>query len=120
MTTRAAEILADFMKGEPKPSKFGNRKTTVDGITFASGREARRYGTLKLMERAGEITDLKLQPRFPLTVNGKLVATYVGDFEFVTRAGVRVVEDSKGFRTPEFIIKSRLFEAIHGFPVREV
>jgi len=107
-----------------RPSnKFGNRKTVVDGITFASAKEARRYGELKLLERAGEIQGLSLQPRFPLRVNGKLVCTYVGDFLYVEAADPArdpVVEDAKGFKTPEYKLKAKLFEALHGFPIREV
>lgn len=118
--TRAAQALAAALAEQPKPSKYRNRKTKVDGITFASAREARRYGQLKLMERAGEITDLVLQPKFPLDVNGKPVCRYVADFGYRTRTGARIVEDAKGFRTKEYAIKAMLFAAIHGFPITEV
>lgn len=106
-------------------NKYGNRRTEVDGISFASAKEARRYGELKLLERAGGIVELQIQPRFPLVVNGVKVCTYVGDFSYwPTNAsgvlGERVVEDAKGFKTPEFKLKAKLFQAIHGFPVREV
>lgn len=104
-----------------RPLKFGNKPTLVDGIRFASKREAARYSELKLMERAGEISDLVLQPRYPLLVNGLKVATYVADFRYRDLGlDAVVVEDAKGFRTPDFILKSKLFEALHGFPVREV
>jgi dsDNA-binding SOS-regulon protein len=63
-------------------SKYGAVRTEVDGISFASKKEARRYSELKLLERAGEIADLQLQPRFPLTVNGVRVCTYVADFQY--------------------------------------
>jgi hypothetical protein len=102
--------------------KFGNKPTEVDGITFASKKEAKRYGELKLLLRAGEISDLKVQPAFPLDVNGTPICRYVGDFEYV-RDGLRVVEDVKSPITrkhPVFRIKAKLFEAIHGFPVTEV
>lgn len=107
------------------PSKYGNRRTVVDNISFASAKEARRYAELKLLERAGEITDLRLQPRFPLKVNDALVTTYVADFAYRhTFHGAimaqEIIEDAKGFRTDVFIIKSRLFAAIHGFQIREV
>lgn len=108
------------------PTKYGNRKTVVDGITFASAKEARRYGELKLMERAGLVRLLTLQPRYPLKVNDKLVCTYVADFSYSTAngegggIGKMIVEDAKGFKTPEYKLKAKLFEALFGFPIVEV
>jgi hypothetical protein len=101
-------------------SKYGNRRVSVDGINFASKKEAARYGELKLLQGVGEITDLKLQPRYPLKVNGKLVCTYVADFEYQDGPLSVVVEDVKGHKTEVYKIKAKLFEALHGFPVREV
>src|SRR5690606_369436 len=65
----SAKEYRDAFAKERKPSKYRNVRTTVDGITFDSKREAERYGELKTMEAAGVISDLELQPRFPLTVN---------------------------------------------------
>ena len=107
-----------------RASKFGNVKTVIGDLTFDSKKEAVRYGELRLLERAGEIANLKLQPRYPLVVNGKRVCTYVGDFSFDERGSegvwTPVVEDAKGFRTREYITKAKLFEALNGFPIREV
>lgn len=104
-----------------RASKYSAVRTEVDGITFASKKEARRYGELKLLERAGVIKDLELQKRFPLKVNGHLVCTYVSDFVYHDNVlGHRIVEDAKGHRTREYITKSRLFEAVHGFRIVEV
>jgi len=98
-----------------KRSKYRNQPTEVDGIRFASKREARRYCDLKLLEKAGEIAGLRLQPRFPLIVNNIHVCTYVGDFAYLDRNTDReVVEDTKGVRTKEFIIKAKLFHALYG------
>lgn len=105
-----------------RPAKYGNKPTFVDGIRFSSKHEATRYSELRLLERAGDIGALRLQPRYKLVVNGKHVCTYVGDFEYFPadpRLGV-VVEDAKGFKTPEYKLKAKLFEALHGFPIREV
>jgi hypothetical protein len=88
----------------------------VDGISFASKKEARRYGELRLMERAGMIDNLALQPRFPLLVNGELVCTYVADFAYNTKTA-RVVEDAKGVQTPEFKLKRKLMKAALGIDV---
>lgn len=103
-------------------SKYGNVVTERDGIKFHSAKEARRYGELKLLERAGEVYGLRLQPRFPLEVNGKLICTYVGDFEYSPKdiKDRPIVEDAKGFRTPEYKLKAKLFEALFGFPIVEV
>lgn len=101
--------------------KYRNVPTIVDGIKFASKREAVRYSQLKLLERAGEISELRLQPRYPLTVNGLHVCTYVGDFEY-RDAGTEllVTEDAKGVRTRDFINKSKLFHALYGREVQLV
>lgn len=93
-------------------SKFHAKPVEIDGHKFASRKEGRRYGELKLMERAGQITDLTLQPRFPLRVNGQLICTYVGDFLFGER-GKKICEDTKGFKTRDYINKRKLFCALH-------
>lgn len=101
------------------PSKYRNQPTIIDGIRFASRREGRRYSELKLLERAGQIKDLKLQVPFPLDVNGKPVTRYVADFTY-TEGGELVVEDAKGFRTDVYRLKANLFAALKGFEIREV
>lgn len=101
----------------PAP-KYRAKRTTVDGITFASKKEAKRYGQLRELEQAGRIVGLVLQPRFPLKVNGLLVTTYVADFEY-SEGGVRVVEDVKGFRTRDYILKRKMMLAVYGIEVRE-
>jgi hypothetical protein len=64
-------------------NKYGARKTVVDGVTFASAKEAARYAQLRTLERAGLVKGLILQPRFPIVINGVKVCTYVADFEFI-------------------------------------
>lgn len=101
--------------------KYHAIPTEVEGIRFASRLEARRYQELRLMERAGEIRDLELQPRYPLRVNGRLICTYVADFKYWDmRDGRRVVEDAKGVRTSTYKIKAKLMAAVHGIEVEEV
>jgi hypothetical protein len=118
-------------------SKYGAIRTTVGGITFASKKEAARYGELKLLEQAGDIEGLELQPKFPLTTQlttgtvlgaGKALAGkypvighYVGDFQyFDLRTTERVVEDVKGFKTPLYRWKKRHVEAQYGIEIREI
>lgn len=96
----------------PSYSKFRNKPTTVDGIRFASKLEAKRYGELKLLERAGAIRGLELQPRFKLSVDGHLICEYRGDFGYHEKQQ-RVVEDTKGYCTPDYIIKAKLMRAIY-------
>jgi len=73
------ELLAEGKKGK---SKYKNRKTVVDNIEFDSEREAARYGELKLLLLAGEITDLELQVPYEIEVNGVPVCTYIADFRY--------------------------------------
>ena len=66
-------------------SKYRNIKTTVDGITFDSKKEAARYGTLKLRERAKDISELRCQVRYNIELNGVKLFAYVADsFMFLT------------------------------------
>ena len=93
-------------------SKYHAIRTTIDGITFASRREAERYQELKLLQMAGEITDLKLQPRFRLmdATNTDRGVDYIADFMY-TENGVQVVEDVKGVQTRVFRIKAKMFKS---------
>ena len=101
-------------------SKFNAVKTYVDGILFDSKWEAKRYSLLKIREKAGEISDLKLQVSFPLIINDIKVATYISDFTYYDLINnSKVVEDSKGFLTPEYKIKKKLMKAIFDIDVLE-
>ena len=93
-------------------NKYRNKPVKIDGIRFASIAEGRRYSELKLLERAKEIRALELQPSYPLSVNGHHICTYIADFRYFER-GRTVVEDVKGFKTPEYEIKSKLFMALN-------
>jgi hypothetical protein len=108
----------------PKPSKYRNRKVTVGELSFDSVKEANRFAQLQLMERAGNVANLRRQVRYPLIVNGAKVCTYVADHVYDEKIGpdewAPIVEDVKGYRTDIYRLKAKLFEAIHGFPVREV
>ena len=100
-------------------SKYGNEKAAVDGIVFDSKREARRYKELRLMEAAGEITGLRLQPEYELIPRYKKDGhtirrtIYRADFEYRTRDGREIVEDVKGFKTDVYKLKKRLFEYLY-------
>jgi hypothetical protein len=98
----------------------------VDGIRFASKSEGRRYRELKLRERAGDLTDLEIQPEYPIEVlnpaNGEaiLCGVYRADFRYLDRSGKSVIEDVKGMRTPIYKLKKKLVEALYGIRIVEV
>ena len=108
--------------------KYGNRKTEMDGITFDSAKEARRYAELKLMEKAGLISGLRRQVPYQLLPaqkrDGKVVerpVLYLADFVY-TENGDEVVEDVKSpaTRTKEYIIKRKMMLWEFGIRVKEV
>jgi hypothetical protein len=109
-------------------NKFGNKKTVVDGITFDSKKEAKRYQELKLLERAKIIRNLMLQQVFELIpsveLNGRKTQPmrYVADFTYFddSKDGEFIVEDVKGFRTKEYKMKRHLMKWKHNIEVLEV
>ena len=107
-------------------NKYHSRKITRNGITFDSLKEYRRFCELSLLEKAGAITELKRQVKYELIpsqkINGKVVeraCAYVADFVY-KQNGQTVVEDTKGFRTKDYIIKRKLMLYIHKIKIREV
>lgn len=109
--------------GGGRRPKFGSVAVEIDGRRFASKREGIRYVALSLLLRAGKISDLKIQPRYQLVVNGVAVATYIADFEYLdNESGRLVVEDVKSAptRTPVYLIKKKLMKALHGVDIVEV
>ena len=108
--------------------KYKSVKTEVDGILFDSKKEANRWKELKLLEDAGEISHLQRQVKYELIpsqrMDGKVVerpCTYIADFVYHKLGSNEVVvEDTKGFRTPDYIIKRKLMLQVHGIRIREV
>jgi len=102
-------------------SKFNNTKVVVDGKTFDSRLEYRRFKDLLLMEKAGQIRDLRDHVKFPLMVGDELIGYYEADaVYFDCEKNCKVVEDAKGRRTPLFSWKARHFKAQHGYAITEV
>ena len=102
-------------------SKYGNRKLKApDGQVFDSVKEFHRWGCLRLLERAGRITDLKRQVTFELIPKqqGERACTYVADFTYYEN-GQYVVEDCKGFKTDVYRIKKKLMLWVHGIHIKE-
>jgi hypothetical protein len=107
-------------------NKYRNRKTGG----YDSRRESRRAFELKILERKGEISGLKEQVRYELIPSiyegeGKnrrcieRACSYVADFIYIDKNGALAVEDTKGFRTPDYIIKRKLMLHVHGIKITE-
>ena len=94
-----------------KPPKYRNQPTIIDGVRFASKKEAERYKILSLLESQGRINNLRLQPRIPLMVNGVKIGHYVADFEYKMNDKI-VVEDvkSSATKTPVYKLKKKILE----------
>ena len=105
-------------------SKYHNTKTTLDGITFDSKKEATRYAELKLLSRSGLIQNLRLQVPFELIPKqqGERSVKYIADFVY-TENGETVAEDTKSEITranPTYILKRKLLLWVHGLRIKEV
>lgn len=120
-------------------SKYGNKKAKYDGILFDSRKERHRYINLMTLQRAGEISDLRLQVPYQLlpavyeTVEKQLktkvklvekcvqrAVHYIADFVYKDKDGNVVVEDAKGVRTKEYILKKKMMRALLGIEIKEV
>jgi ribosomal protein S8 len=118
---KGAGLIRDYKTVEvvnnPKKPKFGNVKTELDGIIFDSAKEARRYVELRYLMNAGEITDLKLQVEYKLSV-----CKYVCDFQY-QKNGETIVEDVKSRHTrklPVYRMKKKMMKAELGIDIKEV
>lgn len=122
-------------------NKYGNKKVTIDGMTFDSKKEAQHYLNLKLLEKGGVIENLQTQVKYVL-----IPAQYEGTGEYYTKGkhkgeekkrlvekecayyadfvyeqdGETIVEDTKGMRTDKYIIKRKLMLWVHKIKIREV
>ena len=120
-------------------NKYRNRKVYSDGMMFDSRREARRYHELMILQKSGKIKDLQRQVPFllipdqrePDTIGkrgaihkGRVIErkiTYIADFCYYnSESGEMVVEDAKGFRTPEYRIKKKMMLYFHGIRIKEI
>lgn len=113
-TSTTQEIRA-VQKGK---SKMGNVKVELDGYTFDSKKECRRYVELRMLQTIGEIKDLRLQVPYELNEGGSHSLKYVADFEYI-RNGVKVTEDAKGYKTVTYKKKRKLMLSVHGITILE-
>lgn len=115
--THMTERQFAALTGQSAPRKYNNTVVETEDGRFDSQREHARWCELKLLLRAGEITDLRRQVSYDLRVNGVVVARYVADFVYTTVGNVTVVEDVKGVATATFQIKRKLMRAIHDIDI---
>ena len=119
-------------------NKYGNKKITVGDETFDSSKEYRRFCELKLLQRGKRISELRRQVKFVLiptqrepdeigvrggVKKGKVIeqeVAYIADFVYVNDKGATVVEDTKGFKTKDYIIKRKLMLYVHGIRIQEI
>lgn len=122
-------------------SKYHAKKVVRGGKTFDSAKEARRFGELSLLQKAGEISDLRTQVKYVLipaqrepdtvgkrggVIKGRLIereCAYIADFVY-KRNGVEIVEDVKGYKDSTayalFVVKRKLMLFVHGIQIKEV
>ena len=118
-------------------NKYRNKKIQVNGETFDSMKELRRWRDLKLLEKAGEIAELRRQVPFELLPDqrepdkigprggrkpGRMIerkAVYIADFVYRDRTGREVIEDCKGMRTKDYILKRKLLLFRFGIQILE-
>lgn len=123
---------------KPRASKYNASKHVVDGIKFDSQKEADRYKELTLLERIGKISELELQKEFELIPTQREPSTfgkrggeklgdvierkcsYYADFYYKDEKGNPVVEDTKGMKLSDYIIKRKLMLYVHGIRIKEI
>lgn len=125
---RSARDMRDApAERQKRGQKYSNTKVSDGALTFDSKAEHKRWQYLALLERAGEIRELRMQVPFELipaqvAPDGLKIkpTVYVADFTYIDGNGELVVEDPKGCSTPEWKIKRKLMLQVHGIWVREI
>jgi hypothetical protein len=109
----------DPEKPKRKRAKFNNNKVEYDGHVFDSNKEYMRYHELLLLQKAGEIGQLRLQVPYELNEGGTHSYKYIADFVYIDRIKGKVVEDTKGFLTKEYKKKRRLMKKLFNIKIKE-
>ena len=103
--------------------RYKNEPTVLEGHRFDSKKEAKRYAELVLMQKAGEIRQLAVHPRYDIPVCGMYICRYIGDFSYLDYNDEEVVEDVKSPPTrknPVYRLKKKLMLAVHDIDITEV
>ena len=101
-------------------NKYRNIKTIVDGIKFDSKKEARFYITLKSLQSAKKVISFIRQVKYPISVNGVKICTYIADFLVTWEYGRSEVIDVKGIKTPIYRLKKKLVKACYNIDIVEM
>ena len=110
-------------------NKYGAQKTTFQGMEFDSMKEAQRFAELRYMQMGKLISGLECQVKFELIPNqkdenGKVIeraVNYIADFVYTDlKTGEQIVEDTKGAKTKDYIIKRKLMLHKYGIRIKEV
>lgn len=109
-------------------NKYGNKKIEYNGMVFDSKREFARYKELELLERAGKIRHLQRQVKYQLLPSMRDPDTkkvierpifYIADFTYVNEKGKFIVEDVKGYKTADYLLKRKMMLFFHGIRIKE-
>lgn len=93
---------------------YNSKETVLDGIKFASIGEAKRFSDLKLLQHAGEIKELAPHPSFDLIINDIKIGKYTSDYYYIrTKDDQEIVEEYKGFKTPVYNLRVKVFQALY-------
>lgn len=121
LTPQQYKDLIASQQSKSKPNKFKAERVEYDGEKWDSKKELARFGILRLLEQRGDISELRRQVKYELTVNGLLIAKYYADFTYM-KNGELIVEDTKSKHTrtlPVYRIKRKLMFAIHNIQIQE-
>ena len=110
------EQYKEYTEKSKRKSKYGAKKTSVDGQTFDSKKEAEFYQELKIRLQSGDIKGFCLQPTFILAPGLK----YKADFIVFNNNGATEIVDTKGFKTKEYIAKKKIFEDKFNLKIKEI
>lgn len=126
LTVEHGRLKVEEATHKTSENKYRAKKTAIDGITFDSALEAKRWTTLRMLERIGEITDLQRQVEYILIppLKGKYrnerKVVYRADFTYTdVSTGEKIVEDTKGMKTKDYILKRKLMLFVHGISIKE-
>ena len=109
------EQYKEYKEKSKRKSKYGAVKTSIDGHTFDSKKEAEFYQELKIRLQSGDIRGFCLQPTFILAAGLK----YKADFIVFNNDGTTEIIDTKGFKTKEYIAKKKIFEEKYNLKIKE-
>lgn len=116
--------MAIVMRGRIRTgrSKYFNKKIEYEGYLFDSIKEKNRYEELRLAQKSGAISELKVHPKFDLIVNGMKICRMILDFSYTDESGNSVIEDVKSAPTitPIYRIKKKLLKALLGIEIKEI